>query len=162
MYPIFQGWHWSPLTEKMALLILIVIQIFVPLCCEIHFLDINSMKHGCTMAKLDAMELRMFTESSSHFFELLALLLLLSCFNYNRATLLAFLRHFVCVCESVGGVLERPYQIGNGQSCGRWSVQTLGACTKPSQNSRFISPDNTHTGTDTERQTPREFSRTSL
>jgi hypothetical protein len=24
---IFQGWHWSPLTEKMALLILIVIQI---------------------------------------------------------------------------------------------------------------------------------------
>ncbi|KAH8954707.1 hypothetical protein BDL97_08G094200 [Sphagnum fallax] len=103
----------------MALLILIVIQIFVPLCCEIHFLDINSMKHGCTMAKLDAMELRMFTESSSHFFELLALLLLLSCFNYNRATLLAFLRHFVCVCESVGGVLERPYQIGNGQSCGR-------------------------------------------
>jgi hypothetical protein len=71
------------------------------------------------MAKLDAVELRMFTESSSHCFELLALLLLLSCFNYNRAMLLAFLRHFVCVCESVGGVLERPYQIGNGQSCGR-------------------------------------------
>jgi hypothetical protein len=64
------------------------------------------------------------------------------------------LGHFVRVCELVGGVLERPYHIGNGQSCGRWSVQTLGACTKPSQHSRFISPDNTHTGTDTERVFP--------
>jgi hypothetical protein len=35
------------------------------------------MKHGCAMAKLNAVELRMFTEFSSHCFELLALLLLL-------------------------------------------------------------------------------------
>ncbi|CAM6042806.1 unnamed protein product [Sphagnum compactum] len=30
----------------------VVIQIFVPLCCELHFLDMTSMQHTCTMAKL--------------------------------------------------------------------------------------------------------------
>lgn len=52
MYPTSQGWHWNPVTEEIALPTLIVIQIFVPLCCELHFLYINPMKHVCTMVKL--------------------------------------------------------------------------------------------------------------
>jgi hypothetical protein len=76
-----------------------------------------------------------------------------SCFNYNRATLLAFLRHFGCVCESVCGVLERPHQIGNGHSWERWSVQTLGACTKPSQHLFLLT---THTQGQTQRDRHRE------
>lgn len=106
----------------------------------------------------NVVELRMFTNSF--------LSLIQTCSTAAAAVLLFWLQTvllrckqflmFLCVCGLVGGVLEIPHCTGSGKSWGRYRVQAPGACTKLSQNSRFVSRDNMHTQREIERHRPRD------
>jgi len=109
----------------------------------------------------NVVELRMFTNSF--------LSLIQTCSTAAAAVLLFWLQTvllrckqflmFLCVCGLVGGVLEIPHCTGSGKSWGRYRVQAPGACTKLSQNSRFVSRDNMHTQREIERDTDPETQR---